>query len=183
LSMTLRGDLLRMAAQGPLLSEEQRAKIRSGAEELLVEIGAKLIAISPDRNLAAVSMPDSMIKIIDLRTGSMRDLVQPHSSIQELRFSEHGKLLSATEITVGGASVLSVYDVTSGVRIASLSLGAQPQAKLFTLAGGRGFFTVNKGGLIVAHPLFEDPHDLVAYLAREFPEPLTPEQRRAYFID
>ncbi len=183
LSMTLRGDLLQMAAQGPLLSEEQRAKVRSGAEELVVEIGAKLIAISPDRNLVAVSMPDSMIKIIDLRTGSTRDLVQPHSSIQELRFSEHGKLLSATEITVGGASVLSVYEVASGVRIALLSLGAQPQAKLFTLAGGRGFFTVNKGGLIVAHPLFEDPDDLVAYLAREFPEPLTPEQRRAYFID
>src|SRR5262249_54098259 len=91
LSMTLRGDLLQMAAQGPLLSEEQRAKVRSGVEQLTVEIGANLMAISPDRNLVALSMPDSMIKIIDLRTGVTRDLAQPHSSIQELRFSEHGK--------------------------------------------------------------------------------------------
>jgi hypothetical protein len=74
--------------------------------------------------------------------------------------------------------------VTSGERIASLSLGAQPRAKLYTLPDARGFLTVSEsGGLIVAHPLFENPRDLVDYLAREFPELLTPEQRRAYFIE
>jgi hypothetical protein len=31
--------------------------------------------------------------------------------------------------------------------------------------------------------VFENPQDLIAYLAREFPEPLTPQQRRAFFIE
>ena len=35
----------------------------------------------------------------------------------------------------------------------------------------------------MVHPVFQDVQDLIAYLAREFPEPLTPRQRRAYFIE
>ena len=43
--------------------------------------------------------------------------------------------------------------------------------------------TVDMAGLILVHPVFQDVQDLIAYLAREFPEPLTASQRRTYFIE
>jgi WD40 repeat protein len=183
LSMTLRDDLLLRAAQTPLLSDDARTKIRSGAKEITVEIGPKLMAISPDRKLIAVSMPDSAIRIIDLQTGKIRDFAQPRASIQEMQFSQNGKLLSVTQVNLNGGSALMAYDVASGDPIASLSLGGQAETRQFTLPSGQGFFTIDKSGLIVVHPIFENPQDLIAYLAREFPERLTPEQRRAYFIE
>ena len=79
--------------------------------------------------------------------------------------------------------VLSVYDVDNGTRIAAISLGNQPGAKLFALANGHGFVTVDTGGRIVVHPVFENPEDFVAYLAKEFPDQLTPAQKRYYFIN
>jgi WD40 repeat protein len=183
LSMTLRNDLLLRAAQTPLLSDDDRARIRSGAKEITVEIGPNLMAISPDRMLIAVSMPDSAIKIIDLQTGKIRDFAQPRASIQEMRFSQNGKLLSVTQVNLNGGSALIAYDVASANPIASLSLGGQSEARQFTLSNGQGFFTIDKSGLIVVHPIFENPQGLLAYLASEFPDRLTPEQRRAYFIE
>jgi WD40 repeat protein len=183
LSMTLRDDLLLRAAQTPLLSDDDRTKIRSGAKKMTVEISPKLMAIAPDRKLIAVSMPDSAIKIIDLQTGKIRDFAQPRASIQEMRFSQNGKLLSVTQVNLNGGSALMAYDVASGDPIASLSLGGQAETRQFTLPNGQGFFTIDKSGLIVVHPIFENPQDLIAYLARKFPERLTPEQHRAYFIE
>jgi hypothetical protein len=128
-------------------------------------------------------MPDSSIKIIDLQTDKIRDFAQPRAAIQEMRFSQTGNLLSVTQINLNGVNALIAYDVASGEPIASLSLGGRAEAKQFALPNGRGFFTIDKTGLIVVHPIFENSQDLTAYLAREFPERLTAQQRHVYFIE
>jgi hypothetical protein len=64
-----------------------------------------------------------------------------------------------------------------------ISLGGQTAPQLARLGTGGGFVTVDRGGLVLVHPVFEQESDLIAYLANKFPEALTPAQRRAYFIE
>ena len=54
---------------------------------------------------------------------------------------------------------------------------------LVRLESGHGFATVDKSGRIIVRSTFTIVDDLVAYLKQNFPERLTPEQRRAFFIE
>jgi hypothetical protein len=127
-------------------------------------------------------MPDRTIKVFDLAGAESRDMETGRAFVADaIAFSPNGSLLAAVEH--GNYQALNVYDVATGARIASISLVYAGIPKLAPLANGRGFATVEQTGRIAVYPLFENPHDLIAYLAREFPERLTPAQRRAYFID
>jgi len=182
LTIRLTGGLLKAAAQSPLLTEADRAKIRDGATELEIGIGANGLHFTRDGARLAAAMPDRSIRIIDLKSGEMRDLDNHRRGVAEaLSFSPDGSLLAAVER--GEYRALGVYDVASGVRIADISLNASSGPKLARLNAGQGFATVDASGRIGVHPVFQHPIDLIRYLAREFPDELTPEQRRAYFIE
>jgi hypothetical protein len=176
-TMKLAGDVLKAAAQSPLLSDADRAKIRGGATELDVRIGANSIVLAPGGKLAALAMPDRTIQLVDLAGGSLRTIAG-RERIGALDFSRNGALLAAIE---GGD--MNVYEAASGERLLSVGLRGQVSPRLRHLANGRGFATIDQTGIIRVHPVFEDTQDLIRYLAREFPEPLTAEQRRAYFIE
>ena len=96
-------------------------------------------------------------------------------------FSPNGELLAVIEAAEYRA--LSVYEVATGERLLSVSLGIQVSPRLRRLNNGQGFATLDQSGRILVHPVFENAQDLIAHLAREYPEPLTPAQRRAYFIE
>jgi WD40 repeat protein/cytoskeletal protein RodZ len=182
LPVELSGDALKNAAENGLLSEEDAAKVRQGAKVLEVGLGALAMAISPDAKWLAVATLDRSIKLIDLASGEERRTATPYRGMgQDLAFSPNGALLAAVEVSDYRA--LNVYDVATGERLTSLSLGGQPSPRLIQLSSGQGFATIDKGGRILVHPIFQDWQDLVSYLAREFPESLTPKQRRAYFIE
>ena len=177
-TMRLTGDTLKAAAQSPLLSDEDRARIRAGATELAVKIGANSISLAPGGKRAALAMPDRTIQIADLAGGPAR-VIRSSQRIGELAFSHDGSLLAAIE-----GSDMNVYEAATGDRLVSVALRGQVGPRLRHLANGQGFATMDeKTGLIRVHPVFEDVQDLLRYLAREFPEPLTPEQRRAYFLE
>ena len=178
----LRGEALRAAEQSPLLSDDERAQIRRGATEVEVKFGASRIALSADGRHAALAMPDRSVQIVDLFTGNMRPTrTNQRGSAAALEFSPNGALLAVIESSEYQA--LQVYETASGERLASASLGSQVSPRLRALPDGRGFATIDQSGRILVHPVFESTGDLIAYLAREFPEPLTPAQRRAYFIE
>jgi WD40 repeat protein len=155
----------------------------TGANKLDAAVAARSIALAKDNVHLAAAIPNGSLKLVDLKTGAVRD-IQPYGRgavVEQLQFSPHGRLLAAVEAS--DFKVLSVYDVDDGARIAAISLGNQPGAKLFALANGHGFVTVDNGGRIVVHPVFENPEDFVAYLTKEFPDQLTPAQKRFYFIN
>jgi WD40 repeat protein len=182
LTMKLGGNVLKAAAQSPLLSEEDREKIRRGATELEVRAGANSLAISPDGGRLAVAMPDRTLRIIDLRTGESRQLTRPQPLlVMEMAFSPNGKLLAAVER--GDYQALYIYDLATGERVAGDSLASQVSPKLARLENGHGFATIDKSGRIIVHPMFQDVEDLIAYLKEQFPDGLTPKQRRAFFLE
>jgi WD40 repeat protein len=183
LTASLSGQFLAAAVMNGKLSEQDMASIRAGAIKVDVAAAARSIALAKDNVHLAAALPNGLIKLIDLKTGAVRD-ISPYGRgavVEQLQFSPHGRLLAAVEKS--DFSVLDVYDVDNGARIAAISLGNQPGAKLFALANGHGFVTVDTGGRIVVHPVFENPEDFVAYLAKEFPDQLTPAQKRYYFIN
>jgi WD40 repeat protein len=182
LTMQLGGNMLKAAAQSPLLSEEDREKIRRGATELEVRAGANSLSISPDRARLAVAMPDRTLRIIDLRTGESRQLTRPQPLlVMEIAFSPNGQLLGAVER--GDYQVLYIYDLTTGERLAGDSLASQVSPKLARLENGHGFATIDKTGRIIVHPMFQKLEDLMVYLKEQFPDELTPMQRRAFFLE
>ena len=128
-------------------------------------------------------MPKGPIKLFNLKTGGERDisLYGRNAVAEQLLFSPHGQLLAALEAS--DFRVLAVYNVDNGARLAAISLSNQANPKLYALADGRGFVTIDTGGRIVVHPVFEKSQDFVAYLAKEFPDQLTPAQKRFYFIN
>ena len=154
-----------------------------GAGKPAAAAAARSIALTKDNVHLAVAMPDGPLKLFDLKTGAVRDirLYGRNAVVEQMQFSPHGRLLAAVESS--NFKVLGVYDVDNGSRIAAISLSNQPGAKLFALANGRGFVTVDTGGRIVVHPVFENSEDFLAYLAKEFPDQLTPAQKRFYFIN
>ena len=183
LTASLSGQFLAAAVMNGKLSEQDMASIRAGATKVDVSAAARSIALAKDNVHLAAALPNGLIKLIDLKTGAVRD-ISPYGRgavVEQLQFSPHGRLLAAVEKS--DFSVLDVYDVDDGTRIAAISLSNQPGAKLFALANGHGFVTVDTGGRIVVHPVFENPEDFVAYLAKEFPDQLTPAQKRYYFIN
>ena len=180
--MRLAGDVLKAAAQSPLLSDQDREKIRRGASELQIPAGANSLVISPDKTSLAVAMPDRTLRIVNLSTGESRALTRPQPLLAvEMDFSPNSKLLAAVER--GDFQALYVYDVATGERIAGDSLGSQVSPKLARLENGRGFATVDRTGRIIVHPMFQNVDDLVAYLKEHFPDQLTPAQRRAFFLE
>ena len=182
LTIHLSGEDLKAAAGSPLLSAADRAKIEAGATELDVAIGANALMLSPDGKSLAAAMPDRTVQIIDLRSGTHRDLPGGHSALAKgLAFSPDGTLLAVVE--QGQYQSLNVYATSTGTRIVSISLNNQTSPQLVRLDDGDGFATIDDRGLLVVHPVFERIPDLIAYLAREFPQGLTPAQRRMYFIE
>ncbi len=182
LTMKFSGAQLRLVAQSPVLSDEDRAKIRAGATELEVPAGANRLSISQDTRYLAAAMPNRTIKVVDLGSGEIREMDTGIEGIADaIVFSPSGHLLAAVER--GGSSALNVYEVATGQRIASIPLTYQGGPKLARLSSGHGFAALDPTGRIVVDPIFDNPRDLIAYLAREFPEGLTPAQRRAYFVE
>ena len=182
LAMNLSGAALKRAAGSSLLRDADREKIASGATELDVPVGANRLQLSPDGRHVAAALPDRTVKLIDLVTGETRTIGRGRRGpLRELAFSHNGALIAMIE--QGDYVALYVHEVVSGQRIASISLSSQPNARLFPVPDGRALATVDDSGRILLHPVFEDPADLISYLAREFPGKLTPAQRRAYFIE
>lgn len=146
-------------------------------------VAAHSVVLTQDDVHLAVAMPKGPIKLFNLKTGAERDirLYGRNAVVGQLLFSPHGQLLAAIEVS--DFRVLGVYDVDNGERLAAISLSNQANPKLYALADGRGFVTVDTGGSIVVHPVFENNEDFVAYLAKEFPDQLTPAQKRFYFIN
>jgi WD40 repeat protein len=144
---------------------------------------AHRVALANDNIHLAAAMPNGPLKLIDLKTRAVRDirLYGRNAVVEQLQFSPHGRLLATVERS--DFKVLCVYDIEQGARIAAISLGNQSDAKLFALADGHSFVTIDTGGRIVVHPVFENPEDFMAYLAKEFPDQLTPAQKRLYFIN
>jgi hypothetical protein len=178
----LSGDVLRAAAQSPLLTEEDRATIRRGVKELEVKIGANRITLSPDGKWLALGMPNRTVQIIDLATGKVWNTKGANrAAINDLVFSPNGELIAAIEQSDYRA--LNIYEAGTGERLASISLGAHVSPRLVALPSGLGFATIEDGGRMAVHPIFQNAADLIAYLAREYPEPLTPNQRRTYFLE
>jgi WD40 repeat protein len=178
----LSGDTLKEVEQSGLLSEENRAKVRQGAKTLEVGLGPMTMSVSPDAQWLALAMVDRSIKLINLVSGEVRDTLGNHRGRgQDLAFSPNSALLAVVE--AGEYRALNVYQVATGERLINLSLNSQASPQLRPLSDGKGFATIDKGGRIFVHPVFQDWQDLVSYLAREFPERLTPNQRRAFFID
>jgi WD40 repeat protein len=182
LAMRLSGNLLRAAAQSPLLTDADREKIQHGATEIEVPTGAGSLVISDDRSHLAVALPDRTLWMIDLATGvsrkiERRQLLRP----AEMVFSPNGKQLATVE--QGDYNAFYVYDVATGRQLASDSLGYQITPSLARLESGRGFATIDRTGRIVIRPMFEKVEDLMAYLKEHVPEELTPAQRRAFFIE
>ena len=96
--MELSGEALKNADRNGMLSEEDRAKVRQGAKVLEVRLGPNSMAVSPDSKWLAVAMPDRSVKLIDLRSGEMRDTRGGHRGIgQEIEFSPNGKLVAVVE--------------------------------------------------------------------------------------
>jgi hypothetical protein len=98
-----------------------------------------------------------------------------------MAFSPNGKLLAAVER--GDYQALYIYDSTTGERLAGDSLASQVAPKLARLEDGHGFATIDKTGRIIVHPMFQEVEDLIAYLKEQFPDGLTPRQRRAFFLE
>jgi WD40 repeat protein len=148
-----------------------------------VPSGARSLALAKDNVHLAVAMSDGALKIYDLNTGAARDIrLYAHDSIAEqVSFSPHARLLAVVENS--NVRILGIYNVQDGSRIAAIGLSNQPSAKLFPLSNGSGFATVDPSGRIIVHPVFEEPDDFIAYLAKEFPDKLTPAQKRFYFIE
>ncbi|TAK47255.1 MAG: hypothetical protein EPO23_12515 [Xanthobacteraceae bacterium] len=145
--------------------------------------GARAITLARDNIHMAVALSDGALKIYDLNTGAARDirLYGRNSLPEQMYFSPHSRLLAVVERS--NVKVLGIYNVEDGSRIAAISLSNQPSAKLFPLSNGRGFVTVDPAGRIIVHPAFEESDDFIAYLAEEFPDRLTPAQKRFYFIE
>ena len=180
LTMELKGNDLKAAATSSLLTDADREKIRNGATELIVPAGANLLRFSPSGDLIAVAMPDRSLRIINVRSGATHRLPSRKTLAKALAFSAGGRLLAV--VAQSQYQTLDVYEVATDTRLASISLSNQISPELVNLADGHGFVTVDKRGLILVHPVFENDEDLISYLARKFPERLTPAQRRAYFI-
>ena len=181
-NIKLTGETLKAAAQSPLLSDENRSRIRRGATELEVALGANRISLSAGGTHVALAMPDRTIQIIELATGKVQLAKGGQRGLAaDLDFSPNGALLAAIEAAEYRA--MNVYEVATGERLVSVSLSSQASPRLRRLNNGHGFATIDQTGRIMVHPVFQDVQDLIAYLAREFPEPLTPRQRRAYFIE
>jgi WD40 repeat protein len=181
LTIHLQGSDLKAAADSPLLTDADRDKIRAGATELDVAVGANQLYFSPDSSRLAVAMPDRTVRIIEIRSGQSVTMAGRRALATGLDFSPHGRFVAVIE--KGQYQTFNVYETATGQRIASISLNAQDSPQLVRLENGRGFVTIDKGGRILVHPVFENDQDLIAYLAQQFPEGLTPAQRRAYFID
>jgi len=183
LTIRLQGSDLKAASDSRLLSVADRAKIRAGATELEVPLGANQLHISPDGTSIAVAMPDRTVRIINFRSGKKSvQLASQRAIAKDLDFSPHGRFLAVIE--QGQYTALNVYEAATGMRIASIGLNSQPASpQLVSRDDGHGFITIDKGGRILVHPVFENDQDLIGYLAREFPENLTPAQRRAFFIE
>ena len=181
-TVRLSGEALKAAAQSPLLSDDDRAKIRQGAKEIEVRLGANRICLSADGQHIALAMPDRTVQIIDTATGAVRRTKGAQRGVgSDLAFSPNGELLAVVE--TGEYTALGVYEVSSGDRLISVLLRNQVSPRVHRLVNGEGFATIDRTGTIQVHPIFERTSDLIAYLAREFPDPLTPEQRRMYFIE
>jgi hypothetical protein len=181
-NIKLTGETLKAAAQSQLLSDENRASIRRGATELEVALGANRIRLPAGGTHIALAMPDRTIQIIELATGKVQLAKGGQRGLAaDLDFSPNGALLAAIE--AADYRAMNVYEVATGERLVSVSLGSEAAPRLRRLNNGQGFATIDQTGRILVHPVFQDVQDLIAYLAREFPEPLTPRQRRAYFIE
>jgi WD40 repeat protein len=183
LSTNLSGRRLLAAVQSGKMSAADLAAIRGGASKLDVTLGANTVALSEDQVHFAAGMPYGVLKVFNLQTGSSRDLFPnaANAFIEQMAFSPHGRLIAAIERSE--YRVLAIYDVEDGSRLARISLSNQAAPKLFALTNGRGFVTIDNGGRIVVHPVFEKTDDFIGYLSKEFPQPLTPAQKRAFFID
>ena len=180
--MKLAGDILKAAAQSPLISDEDRARIRRGATEVEVALGANRISLSDDGKHVALALRNLTVQIIELATGNVRlTKGTQRGAVIDFDFSPNGALLATIEAAEYRA--MNVYEVATGERLLSVSLVGQESPRLRRLSNGRGFATIDQVGRIMVHPVFQDVQDLIAYLAHEFPEPLTPSQRRTYFIE
>jgi len=181
LTTRLNGAELAVAANRLKLPDKQLAAIRAGATELEVPLPILGIAMSADNTHLAATLPFGVVELIDLNTGSVRELrpVEGSATLTQVRFSPHGGLLAM--VAQGESRVLLVYDTTSAEPVARIGLGDQVDPALVALESGVGFATIGNGHVLV-HPVFEKAEDLIAYLAREFPDPLSPQQRRFFFI-
>jgi hypothetical protein len=180
--LKLAGDILKAAAQSPLISDEDRARIRRGATEVEVALGANRISLSDDGKHVALALRNLTVQIIELATGNVRlTKGTQRGAVIDFDFSPNGALLATIEAAEYRA--MNVYEVATGERLLSVSLVGQESPRLRRLSNGRGFATIDQVGRIMVHPVFQDVQDLIAYLAHEFPEPLTPSQRRTYFIE
>jgi hypothetical protein len=182
LRVQLSGDNLKEMAQSGLLSGADRAKIREGAQTLEVALGAMTMAVSPDAKWLALGMPDGAIRVVNIVTGTPNKPIRLNRRrAQQLAFSPNSAFVAVIE--AGEYRALNVYQTETGEHVMGLSLGSQSAAQLHALKNGKGFATIDTTGRIMVHPFFQDWRDLIAYLAREFPEALTTGQQRAFFIE
>ncbi len=178
----LRGVRLAAALNSGKLSPDEMTAVLNGGRQLTKTLAAANLGFSADGKLLAIALPFGFVKILNLETKQMSEILTPQdSAVSELVFSAHNGLLGVHE--VGKIEVREVFNVASGERLASISLSGQLEPKTFPLPDGHGFLTIEKFGHIIVNPVFEDDKDFIAYLAREFPEKLTPAQRRAYFLE
>jgi hypothetical protein len=182
LRIRLSGDALKEASQAGLLSDADRAKLRAGLQTLDVALGPLTMAVSRNAKWLALAAADRSIRLIDLASGAASDPIQLNRRRpQQLAFSPNGAFVAAIE--TGEYRALNVYRVPTGEQMMSVSLGTQSAPRLHALQNGKGFATIDGGGRISVHPFFQDWRELIAYLGREFPDALTPRQRRMFFID
>ena len=183
---TLRDKLLaRWLARG-VLSQAQAAAVRAGATSVEVPMSPERFEATKDGTRVAAVLPNGAIKLIARDNDTVIDIpARTDRLVGALKFSPQGRFLAVVDHVEGkwARAMMVVYDTATGQRMFAFNVDPEVVPKLHVLSNGRGFVTVNTIGSILVHPVYDNTADLIAYLAAKFPIPLTPPQRRFFFIE
>ncbi|MBG1233903.1 toll/interleukin-1 receptor domain-containing protein [Aestuariivirga litoralis] len=182
LQLDLSGGRLMDAVKAAKLDPKELASVSTGTKHVVKSFDTTAMAFSPDGKQLAIALPFGMIKLLDVATSKMTELPVPRDAqISEMIYSANGALLAVHEFRK--TEVLQVYRIATGEQLADISLNEAYKPKIYALPDGHGYLTISETGHVVVNPVFEKDEDFIAYLAREYPDRLTPAQRRAYFLE
>ncbi len=91
---TLSGSLMLNAINSPLLDDNARAAIRSGAQQVPVKLPASIVLISPDELYAAVAFPNRSVQIVDLNKRVVTEVLTFNDVPRWIDFSGNGGQLA-----------------------------------------------------------------------------------------
>ena len=106
--------------------------------------------MSPDGRVAALGAADGSVRLLDLRTGTLRGTTGRHDApVYDLRFTPDSRTL----ITGGGDGRVDVWNVKNATRIETFEGHEGPVSRVTVAPDGRTAYSAGQDGTVIAWDL------------------------------